>query len=216
MFINEIFYSLQGEGINIGLPTIFIRLSGCNLNCSWCDTEYAKEEGRDTKLANIIKYIERNHGGCRRICITGGEPLEQMKDLKKLLTELCKKKYEIVLETNGSKDLKPLVDLITHKRFKVAMDVKTPSSGEKDSFNGKNLKHLKKKDMLKFVIADKDDYVFAKSFLNDHKIKSKIVFTSAGGTDLKWLAESILEDELNVRVLPQLHKIIWGSEKRGV
>jgi len=216
MQITEIFYSIQGEGVNIGLPTIFIRMAGCNLNCSWCDTKYAKEGGRETKLKNLMDYLQRNFSGCSRVCITGGEPLVQKKALVKLIETLVARKYKIVLETNGSFNLESVTNWHSGKKLVLAVDVKTPSSGEQKSFKKGNLKFLGKNDMLKFVIADEKDYEFARSFLEEHEPGCAIIFTAVGGLELKWLAEKVLNDKIDVRVLPQLHKIVWGDDRRGV
>lgn len=215
MKLTEIFHSIQGEGINIGLPTIFIRFSGCNLDCTWCDTDYAKHEGEEYTLDRVLERLGK-YPGCRNVCVTGGEPLCQLDEARALMEKLLALDYGIVLETNGSVDLAPIAGLLGDTRMIIAMDVKTPSSGEQDSFLSSNLKFLNKKDMIKFVIADENDYEFSKKFLEHLRPNCNIVFTSEGGTNLRWLSEKVIQDDLNVRVLPQLHKLIWGSNARSV
>ncbi len=212
MKVNEIFFSLQGEGREIGRPTVFIRLTGCNLRCSWCDTEYAFYEGKETDVADIITEVEKY--GIKRVCITGGEPLLQRDEVFKLVRALLAREYEISIETNGSLPIDGIPDDVL-----VSMDWKTPSSGESDKMLESNLRYLKEKDQLKFVIADEEDYRYAKEFLSkhghEHEPECEIIFQPVGGTDIKWLAEKVLEEGLDMRVLPQLHKIIWG-ERKGV
>ncbi len=207
MIVNEIFFSIQGEGKEIGLPTVFVRLTGCNLRCRWCDTKYAFTEGKEMEISEIIDRVERY--GIKRVCLTGGEPLLQ-DDSRILMKELLEKRYSIVLETNGSL---PIDDV--DERVLISMDWKTPSSGEQDRMLESNLKILRPKDQLKFVIADEEDYEYALSIIDSHEIATEIIFQPLGGMNLRWLAEKIIEDRVDVRVLPQLHKVIWGEE-RGV
>ena len=216
MLVNEIFLSLQGEGIDIGLPTIFIRLTGCNLNCTWCDTDYAKTDGYVFTSSEIMSELHRNYHFCKRVCITGGEPLDQIDGVHDLLERLIAEQYDIVIETNGSISLEPLSDLLKKKNLKLALDVKTPSSGEQESFLKDNLKFISTIDMLKFVIADEKDLEFAVDFIENNEVNCNIIFTKVDGTDLKWLAEAVLENKLDVRILPQLHKIIWSEDAKGV
>jgi len=215
MKLTEIFYSLQGEGINIGKPTVFIRFTGCNLDCSWCDTDYARQDGKSYGLEDVLKELSDKFPACRHVCITGGEPLCQMDEVKALMQALLQSGYRIDLETNGAVDISPLREIIEQKTVVVAMDVKTPSSREQDSFIAANLALLKSKDMLKFIIADEKDYGFSKKFIEHRRPDCRIIFTAEGGTELGWLAEKILEDKLEVRLLPQLHKLIWGPDARG-
>ena len=208
MIVNEIFLSIQGEGKEIGKPTAFIRLTGCNLRCEWCDTEYAFYEGKEMRIEDVIKEVERYK--IKRVCITGGEPLLQRDEVLKLVDVLLSKGYDISLETNGSLSIDGIPEDVL-----ISMDWKTPSSRESDKMMESNLKLLKEKDQLKFVIADERDYEYAKEFLKNHDVECEIIFQPLGGINLRWLAERALQDGLDVRVLPQLHKIIWGNE-RGV
>lgn len=206
MIINEIFMSIQGEGREIGKPTVFIRLTGCNLRCEWCDTKYAFYEGKEMSIEDVIKEAERYK--IKRVCITGGEPLLQRDEVMELMDALLSKGYDISIETNGSLSIDGIPEGVL-----ISMDWKTPSSGESEKMLESNLKLLKEKDQLKFVIADERDYEYAKDFLKSHDVECEVIFQPLGGLNLKWLAERALEDRLDVRVLPQLHKIIWGGEK---
>jgi len=206
MQISEIFHSLQGEGADIGRPTSFIRTAGCNLRCEWCDTKYAWDDGEETSVEEVIDKVKGFD--CRRVCITGGEPLLQ-EDLIELVDSLLPD-HEISVETNGSMDISKLVE----RDLKVSMDHKTPSSCMEERMKKENLDLLRERDQLKFVISDEEDYEFSKQILEKHEISSDIIFQAEEDGNLKDLAEHVLEDELDVRVLPQLHKIIWGDERR--
>ena len=208
--VNEIFYSIQGEGIQIGIPTIFIRTQGCNLSCRWCDTVYARdfENGKNMEISEIMRKV-KNYP-TKYVCITGGEPLLQ-KNVKVLINRLLKLGYNVSLETNGSLALKGLPK---SKNFLTSMDVKCPSSKMENRMDFENIKLLKKTDQMKFVIADKKDYDYAKKIIRKYKLGCNIVFMPVGGTDAGRLAANVLKDGLNVRVLIQLHKLIWG-DKRG-
>ncbi len=210
MRINEIFYSIQGEGIQMGIPTVFVRTQGCNLDCSWCDTVYAKnfEKGKDMKISEIVKKIKKYPA--KYVCVTGGEPLLQ-KNVKILINRLLKIGYNVNLEINGSL---PLNDLPKSKKFLISMDVKCPSSKMEKRMILGNIKKLKKTDQLKFVLKDKKDYDYANNIIKRYKPECSIVYMPVGGKKIKKLAENVLKDGLNVRVLMQLHKIIWGN-KRG-
>ncbi|MEE9151018.1 MAG: radical SAM protein [Thermoplasmata archaeon] len=209
MMINEIFYSLQGEGIQIGVPTTFIRTTGCNLRCSWCDTKYAYEEGSEKSIKEImgeVKGFPTNH-----ICITGGEPMLQ-KDAIKLIEKLGDEGYEVCLETNGSQSVQeiPSLDFLM-----ISLDIKCPSSGMHTEMELSNFKLLRPNDQLKFIIDDLNDYEYAKDIIAGYNPICTIIMMPVGGKELRNLAEWVLSDRLKVRVLPQLHKLIWG-EKRGV
>ena len=206
--VNEIFYSIQGEGIQIGIPTIFIRTQGCNLSCMWCDTVYARDfkNGKDMKISRIIKKVKRY--STKYVCVTGGEPLLQ-ENVKFLISRLLKIGYNVSLETNGSVTLSGLP-----KNLFVSMDVKCPSSKMENRMDFENIKLLKKTDQMKFVIADKKDYDYAKKIIRKYKPGCNIVFMPVGGINVKKFAANVLKDGLNVRVLIQLHKLIWG-DKRG-
>ncbi|MFW6048027.1 MAG: 7-carboxy-7-deazaguanine synthase QueE [Candidatus Natronoplasma sp.] len=205
MDIYEIFHSLQGEGTDIGLPTIFVRTASCNLRCEWCDTKYAWKGGKEIEIEKIKDKLDEIE--CQRVCITGGEPLLQ-DDLIKLVDMLLPK-YELSIETNGSLDISEIVE----KDLKVSMDYKTPSSKMEDEMKQDNLPFLRKRDQLKFVISDRDDYEFSKKILERFDLRCEIVFQTEESIDIKELAEYVLEDRLEVRVLPQLHKIIWADQK---
>ncbi len=200
MKVNEIFVSIQGEGKYIGKPQVFVRLQGCNLECSWCDTRYAREgEGTEMDVSEILKKLKKS--GLKSVCITGGEPMMQRAELKHLVKKLKKEKYEIVMETNGTLYDKEIFDTVDC----VSFDVKPPSSGEESDSN--LLKKLKKKDQVKVIIAGENDYHFAKKLLPKIKPDVDVIFQPLGGTNLKWLSEKIMADKLRVRILPQLHKL---------
>ena len=207
--MNEIFYSIQGEGVYMGIPMVFVRFTGCNLRCSWCDTKYAWEEGKEMKIDEILAEIKKYKTNW--VCITGGEPLLQ-DDIYKFIDRLLNMGYKILLETNGSITLE---NLPCEDNLIVDMDIKTPSSGMSKFMDLSNLEILGPKDTVKFVIANQEDYAFFKEFIKNNEIKGEIILQPEGNKNLKWLVEKVLEDQLNVRVLPQLHKIVWG-DKRGV
>jgi len=206
MKINEIFFSVQGEGINSGLPTVFIRTTGCNLRCSYCDTVYAYNQGKEMSIENIMLKVSKFD--CKRICITGGEPLLQQ-DLIDLLFEL--KGYSVSIETNGSLNIDKLP-----KEVMISLDIKCPSSNESKKMNLENIKYLKKTDQVKFVMETKEDYDFAKMIVFNNKVPNAI-FSPVGGLDAKEIINNLLNDGLNdVRIGLQIHKIIWDPTQRGV
>lgn len=207
MRICEHFRSLQGEGIMIGVPTFFIRTVGCNLSCKWCDTQYAMTGGEDMAVSELVRLV----GDDDVVCITGGEPMLQP-DTPELISELTDLKKRVVLETNGAVSI---ASVPSSERVIISMDIKCPSSGMDKKMVIANLDYLFKKDQLKFVISDKTDLDYAVKFLKDNPTKANVIFTPVGGMDLGPLADAVLKMKLNVRVLPQLHKVIWG-EKRGV
>jgi 7-carboxy-7-deazaguanine synthase len=209
MRIAEIFFSIQGEGVLIGTPTTFVRTVGCNLDCSWCDTRYARAGGSEMTAEEVSAAVDKF--GAPFVSLTGGEPLIQ-KDIGQLISMLLDDGYHITIETNGSL---PLDSLPSSEEIMISMDIKCPSSGMSGHNLYENLSFLSLRDQLKFVIADRIDYLFAKKVLSEHDVNAPVILTPAGGTDLLPLAEWVLEDKLWVRVLPQLHKIIWGG-RRGV
>jgi 7-carboxy-7-deazaguanine synthase len=209
MKINEIFYSIQGEGAHIGIPMCFVRFTGCNLRCEWCDTKYAFFEGTEMTVEEVMKEIRKHK--TRWACITGGEPLLQ-KDVYALIYQLLKEEYNILIQTNGSISL---IDIPCEDTIFINMDVKTPSSKMQDRLLDDNLEILGKKDSIKFVIADEEDYKYMKQFLKEHEIESEVIVQPEGNKNYKELVEKVLKDRLNIRVLPQLHKLIWG-DKHGV
>ena len=204
--INEIFYSLQGEGSDVGLPTIFIRFTGCNLRCNYCDTRYAFYEGKYMAIDEIMEAIKK--WKCRRVCITGGEPLLQ-KNVYTLIEMLLKNGYEVSIETNGSISILKLSKM----NVKIKMDIKLPSSGMHKKMKIENINLLRSNDELKFIIWNKDDYLYAKDIIARYKPKSQIIMQPVWGSKIK-LADWILKDELDARFSIQLHKILWGN-KRG-
>jgi 7-carboxy-7-deazaguanine synthase len=205
MKICEVFRSIQGEGKTIGFPTMFIRTSGCNLRCAWCDTAYAMEGGSEHSVQEVLEWTK----GEEHICVTGGEPMLQ-KDCPELLRALADEGKKVVLETNGSLDLSsvPSSDNIV-----ISMDIKCPSSGMHDRMLFDNIGLLREKDQLKFIIEDYVDMNHAISVMEEHSPGCECIFSPLGGMDLEPLAEEVLGRRLRVRVLPQLHKIIWGDRK---
>jgi len=208
--IHEIFHSLQGESSRVGLPTVFVRLTGCPMRCVYCDTAYAFSGGSNIEITDILAKVAEF--GTRYVTVTGGEPLAQ-KDCHILLKELCDAGYNVSLETGGAIDISPV-----DARVSVILDVKTPGSGEVENNVWGNLAHLKAQDEVKFVLCSRDDYEWAKELLSTHKINEKCpvlfspVYSQVNPTAL---AEWVLADKLPVRMQVQLHKILWG-EKPGV
>jgi len=209
MKINEIFFSLQGEGLLVGTPTIFVRTTGCNLRCTYCDTQYAYEKGTEMPLQKILNKIRIYP--CSDVCITGGEPLMQ-KETPVLIDELLRRDYRVCLETNGSYRIHPLIG---RKSLVVSLDVKCPSSGSNEQMVLENIGFLRKKDQLKFIIKDKNDYEYTKKILSHYSPICTVFFQPVWGTDPKRLVSWVLNDGLSVRLSLQLHKLIWGT-KRGV
>ncbi|MDR0309150.1 MAG: radical SAM protein [Candidatus Methanoplasma sp.] len=205
MKICEYFRSIQGEGVTIGIPTYFIRTAGCNLRCEWCDTTYAWEGGREMSVDEIMEMVDDTEN----VCITGGEPMLQ-KDTLKLLDRLLKVGKKVIIETNGSVDISgiPKDDKVI-----ISLDVKCPSSGMSEKNLPSNLEHIGKKDQIKFVIGNQVDLNYAIRYLRENPVDANVVFGAVGGMDLRDIAEEVVRRKLNVRVLPQLHKIIWGEER---
>jgi len=202
LFIHKIFFSLQGESSLSGFPSVFIRLAGCNLRCAYCDTKEAYEQNHKMSIVSIIEQVS-HYQGSDHLTITGGEPLWQ-KNVYLLFEELLKKDYKIQLETNGSLNLKRVPEVI-----RKIVDVKTPSSQERDSFLLENLDYLTKNDEIKFVIATKEDYIFSKNFIKKHLTKTETIINFSPVEQLidpVKLAKMILEDKLKVRLNLQMHK----------
>ena len=211
--VNEIFYSIQGESSFAGRPCVFIRLTGCNLRCSYCDTRYAYEQGEDLEIDVIVSQVSSYQ--CLLVEVTGGEPLIQ-KETPSLIEKLLEEGYEVLLETNGTRD----IGQVDERCVKI-LDVKCPSSGEADKNDFDNLGKLGEKDEVKFIIENRDDYEYAKKILgHEHETVSRtraVHFSPVfGKMDPKRLAEWILEDRLNVRLQVQIHKMIWDPDQRGV
>lgn len=207
MKINEIFYSIQGEGKWMGLPNIFIRTTGCNLRCSFCDTTYAYETGEEMSIEEIINRIRKHP--CNYVCITGGEPLLQ-EAIVQLIDVLLEKKYVICLETNGSIDIE---NLVGKKSLLISLDIKCPSSTMHEKMNFNNVSLLTCNDQLKFIIQNREDYEYAKKNIKKYKPQSAIFFQPVWSINLKELSSWVLNDGLDVRIGLQLHKIIWGDRK---
>ena len=206
MKVCEVFRSLQGEGKKIGVPTFFIRTVGCNLKCSWCDTQYATSEpGEDLSVDEIMELVKDE----KDVCLTGGEPMLQ-KDTLELLGRLSKAGKTVVLETNGSITIKDVPD---DDNIIISMDIKCPCSEMQDRMDFGNIALLKKKDQLKFVISDGADLEYAIGILEKYSPKCEVIFTPVGGMDIEPLAEEVVERRIDARVLPQLHKIIWGNKR---
>ena len=208
--IFEIFHSLQGESSRVGLPTVFVRLTGCPLRCGYCDTEYAFHGGSSQTLEEILREVAKYQA--HYVCVTGGEPLAQ-KGCHDLLKALCDAGYDVSLETSGAMDISSV-----DPRVSVIMDIKTPGSGEESKNLWANISYLKAKDEVKFVLADRADYDWAKQILDKYALteKSPVLFSPVYKTlPPADLARWVLEDHLPVRMQLQLHKILWG-EKPGV
>jgi 7-carboxy-7-deazaguanine synthase len=206
--ISEIFYSLQGETTRVGLPTTFIRLTGCPLRCTYCDTTYAFSGGKNMALDEIMQTVQSHP--TRHICVTGGEPLAQ-KGCIVLLKTLCDAGYSVSLETGGALD----VSAVDARVLKV-LDIKTPASGEEQKNLWGNLAHLNAHDEIKFVLCNEADYLWAKQILQQHALTDKctVLFSPAQGQlEARDLAEWILRDGLQVRLQVQLHKLLWGNQQ---
>ena len=206
--INEIFHSIQGEAKNSGKPTVFIRTAGCPFRCSYCDTDYAFTEGKQTKISEIISLIKKFN--TKYITVTGGEPLAQ-KNIVYLLKSLINESYNVSLETSG------LIDIgNVPKGIEIVMDIKTPSSNEESNNIKNNLLIIKNTDVLKFVIGTKNDYEWSKEILSENKLVNfKNIYFSPVHELLnpKEIAKWILDDKLNVTLQLQIHKYIWGNER---
>jgi 7-carboxy-7-deazaguanine synthase len=212
LIVNEIFYSIQGESLNSGRPCVFVRLTGCNLRCSYCDTGYAYEDGNEMEIGAIIDQVSAYH--CTLVELTGGEPLLQ-EETPMLIDTLIKNNYEMMMETNGTLD----IDRVSNKCMRI-VDIKCPSSGEARNNDYRNIEKLTKRDQLKFVIGSHEDYMFAKDIVSSKckTIKPDHLLFSPVSDILKpdILAGWILRDHLNGRLHLQLHRIIWPDISRGV
>ena len=212
LLVNEIFYSIQGESLYSGLACTFIRLTGCNLRCSYCDTQYAYNEGTEIEIDKLIKNI--SGFDCSLVEITGGEPLIQ-EETPVLIEKLLDGKLTVLLETNGSIDISNI-----DKRCIKILDIKCPSSEMSEKNNLDNLKKLNNKDQIKFVIGNRNDYDFAKKIVKQTPEifpRGNILFSPIyNKLELSELAKWILKDKLSVRYQIQLHKIIWPDILRGV
>lgn len=209
--VNEIFHSIQGESTHAGEPCVFVRLSGCNLRCRWCDTGYAFHEGREMAVGQVLREVERFE--CRLVEITGGEPLLQ-RDVLPLMERLLARGRHVMLETGGSLDIRSVPEGVLR-----IIDVKCPGSGESERNRWENLDDLREGDELKFVLADRADYLWASEQIRARSLAGlcPLLFSPVHGElDAAELAGWVLADGLPVRVQLQLHKIIWPGVLRGV
>ncbi len=209
--VNEIYFSIQGEGTKAGLPCVFIRLTYCNLRCRYCDTEYAFYEGKEMSLREILNEVKKYN--CNFVEVTGGEPLVQTESIT-LMKELCDAGYEVLLETSGAltiKDIDPAV--------KIIMDLKCPSSEMMNRNLYDNINYLKNSDEVKFVIGTREDYDWSKEIISKYQLSDRceVLFSVIfGELEPVTLVNWILEDNLNVRFQLQMHKFIWHPETKGV
>jgi 7-carboxy-7-deazaguanine synthase len=227
MFITEIFKSIQGEGSRAGQPCIFVRLTGCNLRCTWCDTAYAFHGGQKMSVEDVLEYVEglnRRSDGSRGVPLvelTGGEPLLQ-EEIYALAERLLVAGYTVMVETSGERFIGRLPEEVIR-----IVDVKCPDSGEADTFEMKNLAELNERDEVKFVISSRRDYEFARDFTREHGLEEKVhevLFSPVNedpqgkwnGLESRQLVEWMLEDGLRARLCLQLHKIVWDPATRGV
>lgn len=209
--INEIYHSIQGESTKAGLPCVFIRLTYCNLRCTYCDTEYAFYEGYDKSIDEVIKEVKKYN--CNLVEVTGGEPLVQNESIE-LMKRLCDEGFEVMLETGGSLPISEI-----DKRVRIILDLKCPSSGMMKKNLYENIEYLKSIDEVKFVIGTREDYEWSKEQVEKYHLDKKcIVLFSVvfGELEPVTLVNWILEDKLNVRYQLQMHKIIWEPDKKGV
>lgn len=203
--ITEIFYSIQGEALEVGLPTVFIRLTGCPLRCGYCDTTYAFKGNNPMTMDQIIEKVREFP--THQVCVTGGEPLAQ-KNVHLLLNDLVKNKYQVSLETSGSIDISEVNHAVS-----IVMDVKTPSSGEEHQNLISNLQYIKSSDQIKFVIGDMDDFRWTEEFIQNKSLEGNILISPVfGQVDLRDLADWLMQSKIKARLQVQLHKIIWGDE----
>jgi 7-carboxy-7-deazaguanine synthase len=210
MRITEIFFSIQGESSHVGRPCVFVRLTGCNLRCRWCDSEYTFTGGEKLSLEDVVGRVKSY--GCKLVEITGGEPLAQSEAFE-LIRRLAEDGFEVLIETSGSIDITPV-----DRRAKIILDVKCPGSGEVEKNRWENLEHLRAHDEIKFVIADRKDYEWARRIVEEKQLDRWTVLFSPvwGEMDMKALAEWMLADRVPARFQTQLHKHIWGADVKGV
>jgi len=208
--VTEIFHSIQGESSHAGRPCAFVRLTGCNLRCRWCDSEYTFSGGEQMSIDDVVGQVKSY--GCDLVEVTGGEPLAQKESLE-LIRRLCDEGFEVLIETSGSIAIAPV-----DKRATIILDIKCPGSGEAEKNRWENLQHLKPNDEIKFVIADRADYDWSRKVIEQRDLRRWTLLLSPvwGEMDLKSLAEWMLADRVPARLHTQLHKHIWGAEARGV
>jgi 7-carboxy-7-deazaguanine synthase len=212
MKICEIFTSIQGESTYAGLPCTFIRLTGCNLRCSYCDTQYAYAEGSDRSLEDIMDCV--NKSGLNLVEITGGEPLLQGNETLELIRMLLDKGHKVLIETNGSESIKDI-----DERAVIIMDIKTPSSNMSEKMDFSNLDFIKNTDEVKFVICSREDYEWSKNIISSYRLAGKcelLLSPAFNVLEPSLLSGWIIEDRLDVRLNLQIHKYIFGPGERGV
>ncbi|MFI5413031.1 MAG: 7-carboxy-7-deazaguanine synthase QueE [Candidatus Lutacidiplasmatales archaeon] len=205
MRIIEVFHSLQGEGPLTGVRTTFIRTARCNLRCTWCDTPYSFGPGRSRSIPSLLAEVVRNR--TRNVCLTGGEPLLQS-DSVTLVRRLAEKEITTVIETGGSLDVSPYLEI---PRVVLSVDVKCPSSKMQGHNRWANLPRLRSQDVLKFVIADREDFLYARRVVRAYAGPATLLFQPVWGSDAGRLADWVLHDHLDVRVMLQEHKVLWGE-----
>lgn len=210
LVVNEVFFSIQGEGTRAGRPCVFVRLTGCPLRCVWCDTAYAFYEGQRRELDDVVAEAEAFP--CRLLTLTGGEPLAQPEAFP-LVTRLADRGFCVLVETSGHISIEKL-----DERAIAIVDVKAPGSGEADRMHPHNLDHLRPQDEVKLVLADRADYEWARGLVRDPRLaRATVLFSPVHGRlDPGVLGRWILDDGLSVRLQVQLHKLLWPGVERGV
>jgi 7-carboxy-7-deazaguanine synthase len=211
LVVNEIFHSIQGESSYMGLPCVFVRLTYCNLRCSYCDTEYAFHEGKEMAIGEVLSVVREYR--CSMVEVTGGEPLWQ-ENVHELMKCLCDEGYQVLLETGGSLSIASV-----DPRVKRIIDFKCPSSKMMKKNMWENVRYLRVGDEVKFVIGDREDYEWAKAKIDEHRLTEQcpvLMSVVFGELEPIRLAEWILKDKLDVRFQLQMHKYIWSPEMRGV
>jgi 7-carboxy-7-deazaguanine synthase len=210
--VDEIFFSIQGESTHAGQPCVFVRLTGCDLRCSWCDTPYAFSGGRRLSVEAVADEVARY--GCGLVEVTGGEPLLQ-DDVYDLMEMLVARGFNVLLETGGHRSIARVPAEVT-----IVLDIKCPGSGESGKVEWDNLARLRPQDQVKFVIRDREDYDFARQVTGHHDLAARsaaVLYSPVHGVlDPRVLAGWVLDDRLPVRVQLQIHKYIWGADARGV
>ncbi len=211
MKINEIFHSIQGESTRAGYPCTFVRLAECSLRCGYCDTAYAFHDGREMTQDAVMQEVQR--AGCRFVTITGGEPLLQ-EEVHPLIARLLDEGFDVQIETSGAIDITPV-----DRRARVILDVKTPGSGMLERMDWENVARLRAGDEVKFVLTGREDYVWARETIRRLKLPTAVpllLSPAHGVLDPADLAEWMKQDHLEARLHLQIHKYIWGADRRGV
>lgn len=208
--ITEIFHSIQGESTHVGRPCTFVRLAGCNLRCTWCDSVYTFTGGEKMEIYEVLEKVASY--GCNLVEVTGGEPLAQ-REAFELIERLLDDGYEVLIETSGSIDITPV-----DQRAKIILDVKCPGSGEESKNLWSNLDALREHDEVKFVILDRADYEYARKVIEERSLSGRTILFSPvwEAMPMRELAEWMLADRVPARLQTQLHKHIWGAEAKGV